>query len=196
MLQCTPVAHLALSRSRGETGIMKSMGTLEEYLLEEMRDMYHAEGQLLRVIPRLIRSATSRPLRQLLEQHGEETHRHRERLERAFAILCQPTRGTRCDAMAGLLREGDELLLAGGDPAVKDAAIICLTQKIEHYEIASYRCLCIYAGLLGLIGIGQLLAESLEEEKDADQVLMKFASNEFYLTPMMLPGEVGDQAKS
>jgi len=161
---------------------MKTMDTLEEYLLEEMRDMYHAEGQLLRVIPRMARSATSHQLRQLLEQHRDETQRHRERLEQAFVILGQPARGTRSEAMAGLLKEGDELLLVSGDPAVKDAAIICLTQKVEHYEIASYRCLCIYAGLLGLAQIEQLLAESLEEEKDADHTLMEFAKNEFYVS--------------
>jgi ferritin-like metal-binding protein YciE len=167
---------------------MKTMDTLEEFVLEEMRDMYHAEGQLLKVIPRMARSATSRPLRQLLERHQDETQRHRERLELAFIILGQPARGTKCEAMAGLFKEGDELLLVGGDPAVKDAAIICLTQKIEHYEIASYGCLCTYAGLLGLSEIGQLLAESLEEGKDVDCTLAELAKHEINVAAMVAEG--------
>jgi ferritin-like metal-binding protein YciE len=163
---------------------MKTIDTLDDFLLEEMRDLYHAEGQLLNAVPRVARQATSHHLRHALEQHREETRRHRDRLEQAFAILGQPAKGTRCEAMAGLLQEGDELLLTEGDPAVRDAAIICVVQKIEHYEIASYGCLCTYARLLGLDEVGQVLVESLEEEKHADQMLTDLARSEINVAAM------------
>ena len=163
---------------------MKTMDTLDALLLEEMREMYHAEGQLLRAMPRMERSATSSHLRRALKQQGEETKRQRDRLEVVFAILSQPPRGETCEAMAGLIRESDDLLLADADPAVKDAGIICAAQKIGHYQIASYGCVCTYAKLLGLDEIANVLTESLEEEKHADQVLTQLARNEINVAAM------------
>src|SRR5262245_56542675 len=129
---------------------MKTMDTLDDFLLEEMREMYHAEGQLLRALPRMERSATSPHLRRALEQQREETKRRRDRLEQIFVMLGQAPRGEACEAMAGIIKECDELLLADADPAVKDAAIICAAQKIGHYQIASYGCVYTYAKLLSL----------------------------------------------
>jgi ferritin-like metal-binding protein YciE len=163
---------------------MKKLNTLDDFLLEEMRDMYHAEGQLLKAIPKVARKATSHQLRQALHRHWEETQTHRSRLEQAFTILGQPAKGAKCEAMEGLIKEGDSLVAAEADPAVMDAAIICAAQKIEHYEIASYGCLCTYARLLGLDEVGQVLAQSLEEEKHADQVLTNLAQNEINTAAM------------
>jgi len=163
---------------------MKTMDTLDDFLLEEMREMYHAEGQLLRAHPRMERSATSSQLRRALEQQREQTKRHRDRLEQVLDMLGQAPRGETCDAMAGLIKECDELLLADADPAVKDAAIICAAQKIGHYQIASYGCVCTYARLLGLAELAHVLADSLEEAKQADQILTELARNEINVAAM------------
>src|SRR5882672_12597856 len=111
---------------------------LHELLIEELRDIYHAEGQLLKALPKMAKAATSERLKEGFERHLEETEQHVERLERAFENLGEPVKGKKCQAMEGLIEEAKDTMDKHAESPVLDAGLICAAQKIEHYEIASY----------------------------------------------------------
>ena len=149
--------------------------TTEDLLLEELRDIYHAEKQLLKALPKMAKKAHSDKLRQAFEQHLEETNGQVERLEQVFELLDKPARGKRCEAMAGLIEEANEMIDEIKTPEVLDAALITAAQKVEHYEIASYGSVHALAEALGKSEAAKLLAETLKEEKAADEKLNKLA---------------------
>jgi ferritin-like metal-binding protein YciE len=151
---------------------------LQELLVEELRDLYHAEGQLLKALPRMVKAARSERLKEALERHLEETEQQVERIERAFESLGEPAKGKKCQAMEGLIEEAKEIMEEHKDSHLIDAALICAAQKVEHYEIASYGTLCTWADLLGLDEVAELLKESLDEEKTADETLSEIAESE------------------
>src|ERR1043166_5331890 len=146
----------------------KQENNLQELLIEEMRDIYNAEGQLLKALPKMAKAAQSERLKEAFERHLEETEQQVERMERAFEILGEPVKGKKCKAMEGLLAEGKEIMEEHSESPMLDAALICAAQKVEHYEIASYGTVCTWADLLGLTEVAELLKETLDEEKTAD----------------------------
>lgn len=154
-----------------------SLDSLEKLFLEELKDVYNGEKQILRALPRMAKAAESPQLEQAFTQHLKETQGQVQRLERIFKELGQPARGKKCKGMEGLMEEGKEVLEEEGEPAVIDAALIASAQRVEHYEIAAYGCLRTYASLLGYSAAERLLQQTLEEEEAADQKLSKLGES-------------------
>jgi ferritin-like metal-binding protein YciE len=148
-----------------------SLDSLEKLFLEELRDIYNAEKQILRALPRMAKAASSPQLQQAFTNHLRQTENQVQRLERVFQELGQSARGKTCKGMQGLLEEGNEVLEKEGQPPVIDAALIASAQRVEHYEIAAYGCLRTYAQLLGYSRAEQLLQQTLEEEEATDKKL-------------------------
>ena len=152
------------------------LNNLEDLFLDELRDIYHAEIQLTKALPKMIKMATCQHLRSGLESHLKETHGHVERLEEIFKLLKKPPKTKKCLAMEGLLSESKEVFDAQFETDdVRDALIICMAQKIEHYEIASYGTLRAWAELMGLKEILRVINRTLAEEKSADEKLSELA---------------------
>jgi ferritin-like metal-binding protein YciE len=154
-----------------------SLDSLEKLFLEELKDIYNAEKQLLRALPRMAKAAESPELQQAFNKHTKETEGQVQRLERVFQELGQSARGKTCKGMQGLVEEGKEVMEKEGEGPVIDAALIASAQKVEHYEIAAYGCLRTYAQLLGLEQAVQLLQQTLEEEEATDKVLNQLAES-------------------
>jgi ferritin-like metal-binding protein YciE len=154
-----------------------SLDSLEKLFLEELKDVYNAEKQIIRALPRMAKAAESRELQQAFTKHLKETEGQVQRLERIFRELGQAARGKKCKGMEGLLEEGKEVLEQDGEPAVIDAALIASAQRVEHYEIAAYGCLRTYAQLLGYSQAEQLLQQTLEEEEAADKKLTELGES-------------------
>src|SRR4051812_1949998 len=153
------------------------MKDLNELFLEEMADIYDAEKQLIKALPKMTQAAKSPELQSAFEDHLEQTQEHVRRLEEVFGIFDQKAKGKKCEAMAGLIEEGEDIMKEEATPAVMDAALIAAAQKIEHYEIATYGCLRTWAELLGKDEALDLLEETLNEEKDTDETLTDIATN-------------------
>ena len=154
-----------------------SLDSLDKLFLEELKDVYNAEKQILRALPKMAKTADSPELQQAFTKHLKETEGQVQRLERIFQELGQAARGKKCKGMEGLLEEGKEVLEEDGEPAVIDAALIASAQRVEHYEIAAYGCLRTYAQLLGYSQAEQLLQQTLEEEEAADQKLTELGES-------------------
>jgi ferritin-like metal-binding protein YciE len=152
-----------------------SIKTMEDLFVNELRDLYHAEKQLLKALPKMRKAASSDELKQLLETHLEETHGQVEKLEQVFEMLDLGKRAKRCEAMEGLITEGQEIIEEVEDPEVRDAGLIVAQQKVEHYEIAGYGSAVAMAKQLGKTEAMPLLQEILEQEKATDQKLNQLA---------------------
>ena len=148
---------------------------LQTALTEQMRDIYWAERKLVETLPKLAEAAHDPELSEGIETHLEETRGQVKRLERAFAALGLQARGETCEAMKGLIKEGEEVLENHGKGTLRDALIIAACQKVEHYEIATYGTLCEWADVLELGEVKELLGESLQEEEASDQKLSEIA---------------------
>ena len=151
------------------------METLQELYVEQLKDIYDAENQLMKALPKMAKEASNEELKAAFEHHLEQTEEQISRLDRIFEELGEKSKGHKCKAMAGLVEEGKELMQEDADPDVMDAGLICAAQKIEHYEIATYGCLRTYAEMLGFDEQADLLQESLDEEKDTDENLTELA---------------------
>ena len=145
--------------------------TLRDLLVEELQDLYSAETQITKALPKLAKVATDAKLKQAFEHHLEETKEQVKRLERIFGLLEESPKGKTSEGMKGLLKEGDEHAGEGGEPEALDAGLISATQRVEHYEIAAYGSARTFAELLGEKEMVKLLDETLEEEKAADSKL-------------------------
>jgi len=156
---------------------MPAMTNLQELFKKELRDIYDAERQMSRSIPKMAKAASSDELRMAFEEHQQQTLEQIQRLEQVFQELQEKPRGTRCTGMAGILEEGVEVLSIGGDDNVLDAALIGAAQKSEHYEIAAYGTLVTFARTLGQEGPAELLQQTLEEEKETDRKLTEIAES-------------------
>jgi ferritin-like metal-binding protein YciE len=148
-----------------------SVATIDELLLDELKDLYSAEKQITKSLPKLAKAATSPDLKQAFESHLEETRGQIERLDRVFEILGKSPKGKMCHGMEGVLEEGSEVLEETEKGAVRDAALISAAQRVEHYEMAGYGCVREYARILGQKEIASLLDETLKEEEAADKKL-------------------------
>jgi len=153
------------------------MKDLNELFLEELADIYDAEKQLIKALPKMAEQANSPELQSAFEDHLEQTQEHVRRLEEVFELFEQKPKGKKCEAMAGLVEEAQALMKEEAAPSVMDAALIAAAQKVEHYEIATYGCLRTWAELLGKDEAIDLLEETLNEEKDVDESLTDIATN-------------------
>jgi ferritin-like metal-binding protein YciE len=153
------------------------LDNLRKLYIEELRDLYSAENQLLKALPKMAKGAASTDLKQAFENHLEETEGHVERLEEIFEDLDESPKGKTCQAMKGLVEEGSEILEEEGEESVLDAGIIAAAQKVEHYEIASYGTVRTFAELLGEKEAVKLLQQTLDEEGAADEKLNELAED-------------------
>lgn len=153
------------------------LSTLEDLLVDELKDLYSAENQLLKAIPKMAKAATSKALKAGFEKHLKQTEGHVERLEQVCEDLDVSPKGKKCKAMEGLIEEGADVIEEDAEPEVKDAALIAAAQKVEHYEIAGYGCVRTYAELLGNTKAAKLLQQTLDEEGDTDKALTKLAES-------------------
>ena len=150
---------------------------LSDLFLDTLKDIFHAEKQLLRALPKMARAANSDELRQAFETHKEETQGQVERLEQVFEILGKRASGKPCEAMQGLVAEGQEIMEEFKDSDALDAGLISSAQAIEHYEISRYGTLRTWAQQLGMDDAANLFEETLEEEKKTDQLLTEIAES-------------------
>lgn len=155
---------------------MKIM-TLADLYLDQIQDMHSCERQIIKALPKMAKAATQPRLKDGFNHHLEETKEQLERLNRILGDLGKGPGRKVCQAAAGLIEEGAELIEADADEEVRDAGLICAAQKIEHYEIASYGCLRTFAVLLGRTADAKALDKTLNEEKTADQSLTALAMN-------------------
>ncbi|HUQ50169.1 MAG TPA: ferritin-like domain-containing protein [Terriglobales bacterium] len=153
------------------------MESLQELYVQGLKDLYSAEKQLVKALPKMAKAATSNELRKGFQDHLKETEGQVQRLEEIFAELGASPRGKKCVGMEGLIEEGKELMEEDLDPEVLDAGLIAAAQHVEHYEIAGYGCARTYAELLGYEDAAKLLQESLDEEKAADEKLSGLAES-------------------
>jgi ferritin-like metal-binding protein YciE len=147
------------------------MNTLQQLYTDELRDLYNAENQLLKALPKMAKAASSEELKDAFEKHLEQTKTHVERLEQVFEELGEKPKGKTCRAMKGLIEEGSEILEEEGEESVLDAGIIVAAQKVEHYEIAGYGSVRTFAHLLGKDKSAELLQATLDEESETNEIL-------------------------
>jgi ferritin-like metal-binding protein YciE len=153
---------------------MKS-SSLRDLFIIELNDLYDAENQLIKALPKMAKASASESLRGAFEDHLAKTKEHAARIERIFAELDVPAKREKCKGMQGLVAEGNDLLKKRLSPDVQDAGIIAAAQRVEHYEIAAYGCARTFAELLQNRQAVDLLEQTLQEEKDADEALTELA---------------------
>ena len=154
---------------------MANAGTMHDAFVEELRDTYDAEKQLIKALPKLAKAASSADLRGAFESHLEETRGHVERLEQVFESLEEKVRGKHCEGIAGIIEEGKSVMGEEFDEAAMDACLIAAGQRAEHYEMAAYGTLVAWARAMGHTEAADLLQETLDEEKAADEKLTTLA---------------------
>jgi ferritin-like metal-binding protein YciE len=157
------------------------LNTLRDLYVEQLRDLYNAEKQLTKALPKMAKASTSPQLKKAFETHLKETEGHIKRLEQVFGLLDLTARGKTCKAMQGLVEEGSEMIEEEADPEVMDAGLIAAAQRVEHYEIAAYGTVRTYAQLLGEKQAVQLHQQTLDEEKHADELLTQIAEKSINL---------------
>jgi ferritin-like metal-binding protein YciE len=154
-----------------------TMTTLEELLADELKDLYSAETQLTKALPKMAKAAQADELRMAFEEHLEQTRGHVQRLEQVCEKLEIKPRGKKCMGMEGLIEEGKEIMSEEAEPSVLDAGLIAAAQKVEHYEMAGYGTVTAHAKQLGYTEIADILHQTLDEEKNADLKLTQIAEN-------------------
>lgn len=160
--------------------------TLQELYVEELKDLYSAESQILKALPKMEKAATSKELKAAFRQHLEQTKGHAARLEQIFESLGKSPRGKVCKGMQGLLEEGEEMIKEGEEPKVLDAGLISAAQRVEHYEMAGYGCCRTYAEMLGDKKAASLLQQTLDEEGETDKSLTKLAMDHINREAMVM----------
>jgi ferritin-like metal-binding protein YciE len=173
------INHLIMQTKvkKSETGNVEE-SALNELFMTELKDIYWAEQHLVKALPKMAKAATSEELRSAIEEHLQETENHVTRLESVFDSIDERAAAKKCEAMAGLIKEGDEIVSETEDGSyTRDAGIISAAQKIEHYEMASYGTLRTLANELGYTEAVELLEATLNEEKKADSLLTQIAES-------------------
>jgi ferritin-like metal-binding protein YciE len=151
------------------------INTLKEVYVDELRDLYNCEQQLIKALPKMAKAATSKELRSGFESHLEQTEEHARRLERVLTGLGEPIKGKKCKGMEGIIAEGGEVLSENYEGAVMDAALITAAQRVEHYEIAAYGSVQAFAILMGEDEAAGILEQTLNKEKETDEKLTDLA---------------------
>jgi len=171
-----------MTRTKTTSGMGTQINSMEDLFVDQLRDLYNAEDQLIQALPQMAQAASSSELKTGLQQHLEQTRNHKQRLDRVFSDLGMSASGQKCEAMEGLIKEGQEALQISGDPLVKDAAIIAAAQRVEHYEIAGYGTVRTFADQLGYSDAKDLLQQTLNEEGEADKKLTALAEGGLFKT--------------
>jgi ferritin-like metal-binding protein YciE len=148
---------------------------LQDLFVKELQDLYDAEHQILKALPKMTKAATAPELQQAFQHHQTQTENQVKRLEQIFQQLNASSKGKSCKAMQGIIAEGEEMIKEQADPAVKDAGLIAAAQRVEHYEIAGYGCARTYAAQLGHTQAAGLLQQTLDEEGATDKSLSVLA---------------------
>jgi ferritin-like metal-binding protein YciE len=151
------------------------MESLQDLFVDQLKDLYNAENQLIKALPKMAKAASNPQLQQAFNKHLEETRGHVERLDRVFEGLDANPKGKKCKAMEGLIEEGREMMDEDAEPEVMDAGLIAAAQRVEHYEIAGYGCVRTYAKTLGNDEAARLLQQTLDEEGKTDKLLTDLA---------------------
>ncbi|MEY3553205.1 MAG: Protein YciF [Pseudomonadota bacterium] len=154
---------------------MAAMKSMEDLFLHTLKDIYYAEKLVLRIMPKMMKQASSPELKQAFEKHHTETEKQIERLDQVFEECNSAARGIRCEAMDGILAEAKDMMEEVEDAEVRDAGLVAAAQSIEHYEISRYGTLAAWAQQLGMKNAPKLLQQTLEEEKKADRQLSELA---------------------
>lgn len=165
---------------------MTKLNSLKDLFVKELRDVYDAERQIVKKLPKMIKTAASPALAEVLNDHLAVTENQVTRLEEVFSLIDLAPRGKKCAGMEGLLKEGGEMLSQDAEDTVMDAAIIGAAQRVEHYEIAAYGTLASFARELQLDEVVSLLEETLAEEKEADVKLSEISN---HINPKAVVGE-------
>ena len=172
----------APAKRKQSNGKQKAIGEgntqLEKFFTDSLKDIYWAEKHLTKALPKMQKAATTEQLKEAIGEHITQTEEHVTRLEQVFELMNKKAQAKKCDAMEGLIKEGESIVEETEDGTMtRDVGIISAAQKVEHYEIASYGGLVQLAITLGLNEVSDLLAETLEEEKEADGILSEIAEN-------------------
>jgi ferritin-like metal-binding protein YciE len=149
--------------------------SFDTLFVDQLEDLYDAEQRLVKALPKMADASHNRDLRNAFQTHLQQTKNHVSRLEEIFQSIGRKAKSKTCEAMKGLITEGEEMVNASGDSNVKDAALICAAQRVEHYEMAGYGCVRTFAHQLGHQRAVQLLEQTLDEEKEADRILNTIA---------------------
>lgn len=157
------------------------LDTLHELYVDELKDLYSAENQILKALPRMIKAATNTKLKQGFTKHERQTRQHVKRLERIFRSLGEKPTGKKCVGMEGVLKEGSELIKEKPDKEVLDAGLISAAQHVEHYEMAGYGTVRTWAQLMGHEDHAALLQQTLDEERETDETLTSLAESSINL---------------
>ncbi len=153
------------------------LNSLQALYKDHLKDLYSAEQQLIKALPKMAKSASSPQLKNAFQMHLEQTKSHAERIERLFQDLDGSPRGKKCKGMEGLIMEGEEMIKEDADPDVKDAGLIAAAQRVEHYEIAGYGTVRTYAQVLGMQEHARMLQQILDEEGNTDKKLTQLAES-------------------
>ena len=151
--------------------------TLKDLYIHELKDLYSAENQIIKALPKMVKAATNKQLAAVFAEHLKQTKEHATRLEKILTSHDESTRGPKCEGMEGLLKEGDEMIEEDAEDEVRDAGLIAAAQRVEHYEMAGYGCARTYAELVEDRQGAQLLHTTLTEESDTDKKLTKLAKS-------------------
>jgi ferritin-like metal-binding protein YciE len=151
------------------------LNSLHNVFVDELKDLYSAESQIVKALPKMVEAASDPDLKDALQEHLQVTKNQVERLKEVFKQLDEQTGGKKCKGMEGLIEEGSEVIEKNGNAQVKDAALIAAAQRIEHYEIAGYGTVRSYAEVLGFEQVANLLQETLDEEGEADEKLTELS---------------------
>jgi ferritin-like metal-binding protein YciE len=173
-----------------------SLDSLHDLYVDELKDLYNAENQLLKSLPRMAKAATAPELKAAFTEHLDVTRTQVERLDRIFADLGVSPKGKKCKAMEGLVEEGKEIVDEDGEPSVIDAALIAAAQRVEHYEMAGYGCVRTFANLLGYGDAAALLQETLDEEGEADKRLTELAETVINVAAEQADDEAEEEPKA
>ncbi len=171
-----------------------ALATMHDLMIAELKDLYSAETQLMKVLPKMAQGVSTPSLRTAFEDHLVQTQEHVSRLEQICEMLGTSPKGKKCKGMEGLLEEGVEMLEEEGDAHVKDAGIIAAAQRMEHYEIAAYGSTLAFATLMGHSEIADLLETTLNEEKATDALLSSIAEDEVNVAAPGMEAEETDES--
>jgi len=151
------------------------LNTLRDLLVEQLQDVYSAESQIIKALPKMVKAASNEQLKQAFAKHLSETQTQKEKLDKVFELMNVSPGRHKCKAMEGLVEESKEMIEQEGEPEVIDAGLIASAQRIEHYEIAAYGTARVYAKQLGEMKVEKILSEILQQEKDTDVALTELA---------------------
>jgi ferritin-like metal-binding protein YciE len=151
--------------------------TLKDLYIDELKDLYSAEKQIIKALPKMVKAATNKELAAGFKEHLGQTKEHAARLEKILTSHDESTRGSKCEGMEGLLKEAEAMIEEDGEDEVRDAGLIAMAQRVEHYEMAGYGCARTYAECLGDRHSAELLQTTLTEESDTDKKLTELAQS-------------------